>query len=322
MKNTPTSSAPTTPAITQDGMAGADILHHLGHALPARRDVVVVAHPELAQRLVDVAAHALQFRIAARRAAILALEAERQAGMHEFEQVVARRRDWRGFPSAPGRSRRPEVRTLKNCASIEYCIQTPRSVPGRFCTMSSAVPQSAYLATLRVLLVHARFQHLLLEVADRLGDVVHQRHGLHVDDQEAQTPEQDEQRRRGRRDRVGGGILAAVTRIERNFQRYPLDAEGGACGCCVRRREERVLACGAAHPVVGPASRRRSRPAQAARVAAHRARHRAKAAAAARRMERAVRAAADRPAAAGRRAVRRWWCGTDPGADARPGWDG
>ena len=127
--------------------------------------------------------------------------------------------------------------------------------------MSSAVPQSAYFATMHVFLGDAGLARLLLELADLLRDMRHQRHGLHVDDQQPKPPEQDQQGSGGGRDRIRRGILSAVAGVQRDFERDLL-----------RRLRRRLLLPGVRERRRWPGRNSSSRPGRAFHSAPHRSR--------------------------------------------------
>ena len=197
---------------------GAQILHAQRHAAPARRNLVVGARLDVAQRLVDVAADALQFAVAAIGAAVLALEAEQQAGMHELEQIVARRRIGERLVQflEEADARRAHLEELR-----QHRILHPDAAVGARQVLDDVVGRAAQhvFGDQRLLRVDAGRDDLLFEFGDRLRDIVHQRHRLHVDDMQAKPAKQDQQRRCRLGDRVGGGELRGVRGIERDLQR-------------------------------------------------------------------------------------------------------
>ena len=80
-----------------------------------------------------------------------------------------------------------------------YWVQTRRSSLGRFCTMSSAVAASAYLAALIWSAGAPAARASDLELLDRLGDLVHELAGPGARQRRAQAAEQQQQRRGGAR---------------------------------------------------------------------------------------------------------------------------
>ena len=215
---------------------GRQILHAQRHAAPARRNLVVGARLDVAQRLVDVAADTLQFAVAAMGAAILALEAKQQAGVHELEQVVARRRIGERLVQLleEADTRGAHLEELR-----QHRVLHPDAAVGAGQVLDDVVGGAAQdvFGDQRFLRVDAGRHDLLLEFGDRLRHIVHQRNRLHVDDVQAQPAKQDQQRRGGLGDRVGGREFRGVRGIERDLQRNaPLGLRGRLGRSAGRRR--------------------------------------------------------------------------------------
>ena len=132
--------------------------------------------------------------------------------MHQFEQIVARRRIGERLVQflEEADARRAHLEELR-----QHAVLHPDMPVGARQVLDDVVGGAAQrvFGDLRLFAGARRHRHdLLLELGDGLRDMVHQRHGLHVDDMQAQPPEQDEQRRGGLGDRVGGGELHRVAR--------------------------------------------------------------------------------------------------------------
>ena len=202
-------STPTTDATAQTGTSRCARRARRSLAAPARRKLLGCLRLHPPQRIVERALDLLEDRGTAGRGAMDALEAERQAGMHQFQSGSCR----------PDRLGAVELLEETHAAdalaeeAAQHAVLRPDVAvfAGMFWTMSSAVAESAYFAT-RICSAGNPVRQLLLEFLDRLGHLLHQRHGRRPHDVGAEPSEEQEQRPRRAHDRafVGLGRRAAL----------------------------------------------------------------------------------------------------------------